>query len=128
MSSSLLQLQDLWSEALVRELIKKTQNCGVTWTSSAANTFKATTTVGSDNWEFSVVKTATGNVTSKYGFTAKKNGTSYIEVQDGPLPRTERDSAVKELYEVVEIIVRGLQSKVQEAIQVVQNLTGCNEA
>lgn len=126
MSSSLLELQDLYNEALIRELIEKTQNCGITWSAFNATQYKATQTIDTDVWEFSVSKTQIGNLSYKYSFDTKKNSVSYINVQNGPLPNTNRESAVKELYDTVELIVRQLGSKVKEAIQLVQNLQDCH--
>jgi len=126
MASSLLELQDLYNEALVREIIEKTQSCGLEWSATTATQYKAVQTVDPDTWEFSVSKTQIGNLSYKYSFDAKKNNATYINIQDGPLPNTNRESAVKELYDTVELIVRQLGTKVKEAIQIVQNLQDCH--
>lgn len=124
--SSMLELQDLYNEALVREIIEKTQNCGLTWSAFNSNQYKSTQTIETVVWEFSVSKTQIGNTSYKYSFDVKKDNAAYLNVQDGPLPNTTRDSAVKELFDTVEVIVRQLDSKVKEAIQIVQNLTDCH--
>ena len=124
--SSMLELQDLYNEALVREIIEKTQNCGLTWSAFNSNQFKSSQTVDGVVWEFSVSKTQISNLSYKYSFDAKKDNAAYVNIQNGPLPNTNRESAVKELYDTVEVIVRQLDLKVKEAIQIVQNLVDCH--
>jgi len=115
---SLLTLQDLYNESLVREQIDKTKTGGMTWSSAGTNTF--TSTVGIYN--FTVLKKSVGNVTDIFCLDIKKSGSAFLGLQSGPLPHTERDSAVKELFETVEIIVLELDSNLKEVLAVVQNL------
>lgn len=127
--ASLLELQDLYNEALVREIIEKTKSCNLTWTHLGGGQFKASEIQDREapnqdiNWGFYVTKSKTGNITSKYTLNIKKDDTSYITIEQGPLPHTQRDSAVKELYEIVEITVLELDSKLKEAMQFIQNIS-----
>jgi hypothetical protein len=124
---SLLELQDLYQESLVREIIEKTKSCGLTWSSLGGTQFQATEedTDAGVTWDFFVTKTQIGNATYKYTLDIKKDAVSYISINDGPLPYTSRDSVVKELYEVVEIIVLEMDSKLKETIRFVQGITDC---
>lgn len=127
---SILELNDLYNEALVREIIEKTKACGVIWNSLGGTQFQATT-VQSDapdpdiTWDFFITKTQIGNATYKYTFDAKKNAVAYITLNDGPLPYTDRDSVVKELYDTVELIVLGMDTKLKETIRFVQQISSC---
>lgn len=124
---SLLELQDLYNEALVREIIEKTKACGLTWNHLGGTQFQATEEDESGDtpvtWDLFITKTQIGNLTYKYTLDIKKDSVSYITVNDGPLPRTARESAVKELYEITEIIVLEMDSKLKETIRFVQNIT-----
>jgi hypothetical protein len=46
-------------------------------------------------------------------------------INDGPLTHTNRESVVKELYEIVEILVLEMDKKLKETIQFVQKITDC---
>lgn len=124
---SLLELQDLYSESLVREIIEKSKSCGITWTHLGGSQFQATeidTSVEPNvTWDMFVTKTQVGSITYKYTLDVKKDAVSYITVNDGPLPRTSRESAVKELFEIVEIIVFEMDSKLKETIRFVQQIS-----
>lgn len=126
---SLLELQDLYSESLVREVIEKTKSCGLTWSHLGGTQFQAsetdTSTEPNVTWDIFITKTQIGNVTYRYTMDIKKDSVSYITVNDGPLPRTSRESAVKELYEIVEIIVLEMDQKLKETIRFVQNISDC---
>jgi hypothetical protein len=52
----------------------------------------------------------------------KKDGATYITSTDGPLPYTDRDSVVKDLYETVELITLELDSKLKETLSFIQGL------
>lgn len=123
---SILELQDLYNEALVREILEKTNNCAITWSLLGGTQFHATQTVDSIVWDMYVTKTAIGSASFKYSFDVKKNSAAYITITDGPLPTTNRDSVVKSLYEIVEITVLELDKKVKETIRFVQDMQGCN--
>ena len=118
---SLLTLQDLYNESLVREQIDKTKTGGMTWSSAGTNTFTSTVISGS-TYDFTILKKSVGNVTDIFCLDIKKDGSAFLGLQSGPLPHTERDSAVKELFETVEIIVLDLDSSLKEVLTVVQNL------
>lgn len=127
---SLLELQDLYNEALVREIIEKTKACGLTWNSLGGTQFQATETQSNApsadiTWDFFITKTQIGNATYKYTLDIKKDAVAYITVHDGPLPHTNRESIVKELYEIVEIIVLEMDNKLKETIRFVQQLSDC---
>ncbi len=128
--TSLLELQSLYNEALVREIIEKTKACGVTWNSLGGTQFQ-TTSIQSNSpdpditWNFFITKTQIGNATFKYTFDIKKDAVAYISLTDGPLPYTDRDSVVKELYDNVELIVLEMDSKLKETIRFVQQITDC---
>lgn len=126
---SLLELQDLYYEALVRETIEKTKSCGLSWNYLGGTQFQATEvqTVGTNTitWDMFITKTQIGNATFKYTFDVKKDAVAYITLSDGPLPHTARSSVVKELYEIVEVIVLEMDSKLKETIQFVQGIRDC---
>lgn len=127
---SLLELQDLYNEALVRETIEKTKSCGLVWSHLGGTQFQATEvqSVSPDpdiTWDMFITKTQIGNATYKYTFDIKKDAVSYVTINDGPLPHTARSSVVKELYEIVEVIVLEMDSKLKETIRFVQNIRDC---
>jgi len=125
MPNSLLELQDLYNEALVREIIEKTKSCGLLWSHLGGTQFQATETISAVIWDFFITKTQIGNLTYKYTLDIKKNSVAYITVEDGPLPFTERDSVVKDLYEMVEIVVLQLDTRLKETLDVVKGLDDC---
>lgn len=125
---NLLELQDLYNESIAREVLEKTKSAGLIWSHLGGTQFSATSTEGSVVWDFYVTKTQIGNVTYKYTLDVKKESVAYITIQDGPLPYTDRDSMVKELYEVVEIIVLEMDKKLKESLQFVQNITDCRDS
>ena len=128
---SLLELQDLYHEALVRETIEKTKSCGLVWTHLGGTQFQATSiddlpSPATDiTWDFFLTKTQIGNASFKYTLDVKKDSTAILSIEDGPLPNTDRNSVVKELYEIVEIIVLQLDLKRKDAIRVVQQINDC---
>lgn len=125
---SLLELQDLYTEALVREIIEKTKNCGLTWSHLGGTQFQATETADDSTvWDFYVTKTQIGNLSYKYTLDVKKDSVSYLSNESGALAYTSRDSAVKELYEIVEVLVLQLDCKLKETVQFVQSLSGCRD-
>ncbi len=127
--TSALELQDLYSEVFVRETISKTNACGITWSHLGGNQFQATqvdTSVDPNvTYDFFITKTQTGNTTFKYTFDTKKDAVSLISVVNGPLSYTDRDSLVKELYEIVEMTVLEMDSKLKETIRFVQQIPDC---
>jgi hypothetical protein len=130
MSSDALNLQDLYNETLVRELIEKTKTCGLVWNHLGGTQFQATeiespTPDPDITWDIFVTKTAIGNATFKYTLDIKKDAVAYITLNDGPLPFTERDSVVKELYDTVELIVLEMDAKVKETLRFIQGITDC---
>jgi len=125
MANSQLELQDLYNEALTREIIGKTKTCGLQWSFLGGTQFQAQEDVSSVIWDFFITKTQIGNLTYKYTLDIKKNSVAYITIENGPLPFTERDSVVKDLYEIVEIIVLQLDSKLKETLDVVKGLDDC---
>jgi hypothetical protein len=133
---SLLDLQDLYNEALVRELIEKTKSRALTWSALGNTQFKSTEQQPSEcvdpaaatiNWEFTITKSQVGNVSYKYILDAKKDNVSQVTLQDGPLSHTNRESLTKQLYEIVEILTLGLDTKIKNAVRFVQNLQGPGE-
>ena len=124
---NLLTLKDLYTESLVRETIEKTKNFALTWTHLGGNQFSTSYVQNIDDtnisWLFYVTKTQIGTVSFQYTLDIKKNGITYITDQEGPLPYTDRESAVKELYEIVEIIVLQLDARIKETIYSVQGQT-----
>ena len=126
--TNLLELQDLYNESLTREVLEKTKSAGLVWNHLGGTQFSATSSEGSTVWDFYVTKTQTGNVTYQYTLDIKKDSVTYITLQDGPLVNTDRESMVKELYEVVEIIVLEMDKKLKEGLQFVQNITDCRDA
>jgi hypothetical protein len=125
---NLLELQDLYNESLVREIFEKTKACGLTWNSIGTYQFHSTHIDSSTNntWDFYVTMTPVGNSAAKWNLDIKKDSVAYISIQDGPLPVTGRNSLVQQLYEVVEIIVLQLDSKLKETLQLVQNMPTCS--
>lgn len=126
MTVSLLELNNLYHEALARELIEKTRSCGTTWSSLGGAQFKSTQTINDDIWDFYISKTQIGNLSYKYTLDVKKNLTTYLSVADGPLPHTGRDSVVKDLFEVVEIVTLQLDAKLKETLDIVKGLNDCS--
>jgi len=124
---SLLELQDLYDEALVREIIEKTKADGIVWSHLGGTQFQATSEVGGETWDWYVTKTQIGNLSYKYTLDIKKESVAYLTIQNGPLPYTDRDSVVKELYEIVEVIVLELDKKLRETLQTVQGLEICRD-
>lgn len=133
MPESLLELQDLYNESLVRELIEKTKNGALNWTHIGGTQFQATltqvsacTTPPAANilWDYFITKSQVGNLSYKYNLDVKKDNVAQTSITDGPLLYTNRDSATKDLYDVVEILVLALDQKVKEAVRFVQNLAG----
>lgn len=133
MAESLLELQDLYNESLVRELIEKTKSGALSWTHLGGTQFQATMTQTSDCispsvadivWTYFITKSQVGNLSYKYNLDVKKNNVAQATITDGPLLHTNRDSASKDLYEVVEILVLELDRKVKDAVRFVQNLQG----
>jgi len=72
-----------------------------------------------------LTKTQIGNLSFKYNLDIKKNSVSYISIENGPLPYTNRSSVVKELYEITEIIVLEMDLKLKETMRFVQGLPDC---
>lgn len=124
--ASILELQDLYNEALVRELIEKTKSCGLIWSFMESNQFVAESDDTNDvKWTFYLIKTNIGNVSEKFNLDIRKDDVNHVSIENGPLPRTGRTSAVKELYEMVEILVLQLDSKLKETVKFVQELKDC---
>ncbi len=113
-----LELQDLYKETLVRETIEKTKSGDITWTQITGTNFR--TTFGA--WQHDVSKTQISSLSFRYNLDVRKNGNMFVALEDGPLLRSDRDSQVKELYEIVEIDVLQLDSKIIEANQAIQNV------
>ena len=131
MPESILELQDLYNEALVRELIEKTKTGIITWTHLGGTQFECTEvqtspcvspSTASVTWNFFITKTQIGNLSYKYNLDVKQNNINIITITDGPLPYTARDSVTKDLYEIVEILVLELDQQLKETIRFVQNL------
>jgi hypothetical protein len=110
-------------------VVEKTKSCGLTWTHLGGNQFSTTETDTSVSpnvvWTMYLTKTQIGNATYKYTLDIRKASTSYITISDGPLPHTSRESVVKELYEIVEIIVLEMDLKLKETIRFIQQLPDC---
>lgn len=125
-----LVLHDLRKESIVRELMEKTKNGGITWSSLSSTEFQ-TTIIGSDSvsvWIFYIGKTQVGSLSYKYNLDIKKNGLSFITLSDGPLPSSSRDSQTKNLYETVEILTLQLDKRAEEALRTIQDIVSCAEA
>lgn len=125
MAVSVLELQSLYKEALTRELIEKTRSCGLTWSHLGGTQFKSTQTIDTVVWDFYVSKTQIGNLSYKYTLDVKKNLTAYLTNEDGPLAHTGRDSVVKDLYEIVEVVTLALDAKLKEVLDIVKGLDDC---
>lgn len=124
---NLLELQDLYNESLVREIIEQTKAAGLTWSHLGGTQFQATNVDGEITWDFFVTKSQIGNLTFTYTMDVKKNSIAYLTLSDGALPASERNSQVKDLYEIVEIIVLELDAKLVETLQSVQNIVNCRD-
>lgn len=125
-----LVLHDLRRESIVRELMEKTKNGGLTWSSLSSTEFQASI-IASDLvtvWTFYIAKTQIGNLSYKYNLDIKRNGTSFITLADGPLPSSSRDSQTKNLYEAVEMLTLQLDQRAEEALRTIQDITSCAES
>ena len=129
--ASTLELQDLYRETLVRDLMEKTRSCGLVWSHEGGSQFSAVLvqdfpgTVPDVEWGFYLTKNQIGNLSYRYVLDVKKNGASHVMLESGPLSYTDRDSMVKELYEIVETITLQTDSKLKEAIRFVQQVPDC---
>jgi len=124
---NLLELQDLYNESLVREVIEQTKAAGMTWSHLGGTQFQSTQSISGTNWDLFITKTQIGNLSFKYTLDVKKDSVAHITISDGALPATSRNSKVKDLYEIVEIIVLELDAKLIETLQFVQDLTNCRD-
>jgi hypothetical protein len=133
MADTLLEMQDLYNEALVRELIEKTKNGALIWEHMGGTQFHSTKVENSPctspsvpaiTWDYFLTKSQVGNVSYKYNLDVKKDNINVVSLTDGPLPHTSRDSVTKDFYEIVEIMVLELDKKLKESIRFVQNLEG----
>jgi len=125
---SALTLHDLYKESMVRELLEKTKNGGIIWTSIGGNQFSTSRAVGLVTWTFFISKTQIGTASYKYNLDVKKAGATYITITDGPLQNSSRDSATKNLYDVVEMATLQLDDKVIEAMRMIQDIPSCLES
>lgn len=125
---STLELQDLYNEALIREIYEKTQSGALQWTQMGTNMYTATQTDNTvspaNNWAYFINKSQIGNLSYKYTFNVKLNNVNIVTLVDGPLPYTGRDSEVQDLYNVVEMIVLNMNDTIRSALQYVQSLPG----
>ena len=127
--ANLLELQDLYNESLARELIEQTKNGGLAWGSLGGTQYSTSSVqVGTPNitWSYYLTKTQVGSLSYKYTLDIKQNNVTQVSIMDGPLQYTNRDSEVKNLYDIVETLVLGTNDKLKAAIQYVQSLTGAN--
>lgn len=135
MAESILELQDLYREALVRDLIEKTKLMGIVWTdagaTAAGSSFSATQiqnmpdTMPDVEWNFVVTKSQLGTVSYKYVLEAKKDGALWVTFESGALTYTERESLVKELYDCIELVTLQLDYKLKETLRFVQQAADC---
>jgi len=124
-----LVLHDLRKESIVRELIEKTKNGGITWASLGSNQFQASF-VATDLvtvWTFFVSKTQIGSLSYKYNLDVKRNSNSFLTLSDGPLASSSRDSQTKDLYEIIEMLTLQLDQRAEEALRAIQNVLSCAE-
>ena len=125
-----LVLHDLRKESIVRELMEKTKNGGITWSSLSSTEFQ-TAVVAEDLvtvWTFYIAKTQIGNLTYKYNLDIKRNNASFITLADGPLPSSSRDSQTKNLYETIEMLTLQLDQRAEEALRTIQDIVSCAES
>jgi hypothetical protein len=124
---NLLELQDLYNESLVRETIEQTKAAGFVWLHLGGTQFQSTKVEGSVTWDLFITKSQIGNLTFTYTLDVKKDSVAYLTLSDGALPNSARNSQVKDLYEIVEIIVLELDAKLRETLQMVQNIVNCRD-
>lgn len=125
---NLLELQDLYNESMVREIIEQTKAAGLVWTHLGGTQFQATNTdENSVVWDLFVTKSQIGNLTFTYTLDVKKDSVAQLSLSDGALPASERNSQVKDLYDIVEILVLELDAKLIETLQMVQDLENCRD-
>lgn len=115
-----LILHDLNKEAMVRQLMEKTKENIISWTHLGGNEFSSTNGV----WSYFMLKAQIGNFSYKYTLDIRKNNAIYIQLVDGPLNSSSRDSQTKNLYEVIELKTLTLNSKVQEALNAISAIVG----
>jgi hypothetical protein len=119
--SWVLEWQAVYAEELMRELIDKTKN-GLVWTSLGEDKFQSTTLKEGTAYDFIVIKTPFGRVTDTYHFDVLKDGANFLKLQDGPFSHTERENAIKQLFDIVEIRALDLDSNLREALRVAQGI------
>lgn len=124
--TTLLELQDLYMESLVKETMEKTKRGGLTWVHLSGTQFQATfTDTNADPdvvWDYFLTKTQLGNVSYRYTLDIKKDSVAQIAIQDGAATNTGRETGVDNLYEIVEIIVLQLDDKIKETLQSLQDV------
>lgn len=132
MADTLLEMQDLYNEALVRELIEKTKNGAIVWEHMGGTQFHCTKVEDSPctapytapvTWDYFLTKSQIGNLSYKFNLDVKKDNVNVVSLTDGPLPHTARDSVTKDFYEIVEILVLELDRKLKESIRFVQGIS-----
>ena len=124
---NLLELQDLYNESMVREIIEQTKAAGLTWVHLGGTQFQATNTADSVVWDLFITKSQIGNLTFTYTLDVKKDSVAQLSLTDGALPASERNSKVKDLYDIVEILVLELDAKLIETLQMIQDLENCRD-
>lgn len=123
--ASLLELQDLYQESLVKEILEKTKRGGLTWNHLGGTQFQATYTISGSpdvSWDYYLTKTQIGNLSYRYTLDIKKDSVAYLTIQDGAASYSGRATGVDDLYEIVEVIVLQLDEKIKETLQAVQGI------
>ena len=85
---NLLELQDLYNESLVREIIEQSKAAGLTWSHLGGTQFQATQGVSGTTWDLFITKTQVGNLSFKYTLDVKKDSVAHVTISDGALPET----------------------------------------
>ncbi len=131
MANSLLDLQTLYFQSLVAEIIEKTKRNGVLWEALDSITYQANFVQAAGdcpgppgdlatppnapiNWTFTVKKTPLGNVSNTVTLEVLKAGEQQVFIRD--------EAEVADLFEVVELLVLQLDEKLKNALQFVQDL------
>lgn len=120
--SDVLESHVIYNEALIEEIIQKTNSRSLEWSEVAPCQFQCIKTKDNIIWEFQIAKIKIGNITSSYTLEINKNHSNHITIHDGPMTNDTFESAVKELYELIEVISLQMEAKQLETLEFLRGI------